>query len=331
VNGRVLLEHGEGGAAMARLVRELFLRLLGEPPVLEDAAVVSVSGRVAFTTDSFVVQPHFFPGGDIGRLAVAGTVNDLAVVGARPRYLSAGFVLEEGLAIATLERIVASMASAAGEAGVPVVTGDTKVVRRGEADGLFINTAGLGDLPEGRELSVASCRPGDLVLVSGPLGDHGTAVLVAREGFGIEGELLSDCQPLGDLAEVLVEAAPGTRCMRDPTRGGLATALLDMATASGVGIRLREESIPVRASVRAACELLGLDPLYMPCEGRLAAVVPEQEAKAVLAALRAHPRGRDAAVIGGVVERGQGLVLETAVGGTRPLLALEGAQMPRIC
>lgn len=331
MNDRVLLEHGEGGAAMARLVRELFLRLLGEPPVLEDAAVVPVSGRVAFTTDSFVVQPLFFPGGDIGRLAVAGTVNDLAVVGARPRYLSAGFVLEEGLALATLERIVASMASAAGEAGVLVVTGDTKVVRRGEADGLFINTAGLGDLPEGRELSVASCRPGDVVLVSGPLGDHGTAVLVAREGFGIEGELLSDCQPLGDLTEVLVEAAPGTRCMRDPTRGGLATALLDMATASGVGIRLREESIPVRAPVRAACELLGLDPLYMPCEGRLAAVVPEREAEAVLAALRAHPRGRDAAVIGGVVERGQGLVLETAVGGTRPLLALEGSQMPRIC
>ncbi len=331
MNGKVMLDHGEGGAATWRLVRDLFLRHLGAPRVLEDAAVVDAGERVAFTTDTFVVRPLFFPGGDIGRLAVTGTVNDLAVMGSEPRALSAGFVLEEGLPLSALDRIVASMAAAADEAGVRVVAGDTKVVGRGEADGLFINTSGIGTLPEDRNLSSAYCRVGDAVLVSGPVGDHGAAVVKAREGFGIEGRLESDCQPLADLASALLSAVPGTRCMRDPTRGGLAGTLVEIAEVSGVGIRLHEALVPVRRSVRAACGLLGLDPLYMPCEGRLVAIVPGASAGPALAALKGHPRGRGAAVIGEVIAGPRALVLATIVGGERPLVRLEGAQLPRIC
>ncbi len=327
----ILLDHGEGGAASARLVREIFLEHLAGPEVLEDAAVVEGAERLALTTDSFVVRPLFFPGGDIGKLAVSGSVNDLAVMGAEPRYLTAGFVLEEGLELEVLERVVASMAACAGEAGVKVVAGDTKVVGKGEADRLFINTSGVGVLPPGRRLSVSFCRPGDAVLVSGPVGDHGTAVMVAREGFAVEGELISDCRPLWDLARSLLQAAPAVRCMRDPTRGGLATVLVEMAAASQVGILLEERSIPVRRPVRAVCDLLGLDPLYVACEGRLVAVVPPEQAQEALAALRAHPAGAGAARIGRVVEEKIGLVLQTAAGGTRPLVALEGAQLPRIC
>lgn len=327
---RVLLDHGEGGGATDRLVHEVFLAHLGAPEVLEDAAEVRGAERVAVTTDGFVVRPRFFPGGDIGRLAVAGTVNDLAVSGAEPRYLTASFVIEEGLRVAELERVAASMAAAAGEAGVRVVAGDTKVVGRGEADGLFITTTGIGWIPGTRRLSAAACRAGDAVLVSGPVGDHGTAVLVAREGFDLSG-LASDCQPLADLAEALLAAAPGTRCMRDPTRGGLATTLVELAEASGVSILLQEETIPVRPTVRAACDLLGLDPLYAACEGRLVAVVPAAQAAAALRALGEHPRGVGAAEVGRVGEGRAGVALATTVGGTRPIFRLEGAQLPRIC
>jgi hydrogenase expression/formation protein HypE len=331
MEGTILLDHGEGGAATARLIRKIFLAHFPAPSVLEDAAVVAGAERIALTTDTFVVRPLLFPGGDIGRLSIAGTVNDLAMVGAWPRYITAGFVLEEGLEISLLERIVASMAETAREAGVLVIGGDTKVVGRGEADKLFINTTGLGELPPGRNLSSASCRPGDIVLVSGPVGDHGTAVMVEREGFDITGDLASDCQPLNDLVETVLSAAPGTRCMRDPTRGGLATALVEIASASGAGILLREESIPVRRPVSAVCDLLGLDPLYVACEGRLAVVVPAEQADDALTALRGHKRGRAAARIGEVVEEPSGLILQTASGGRRPLLALEGVQLPRIC
>jgi hydrogenase expression/formation protein HypE len=329
--GRILLDHGEGGAATARLVRDLFLAHLGGPTILEDGAVVEAGERVVLTTDSFVVKPLEFPGGDIGRLAVAGTVNDLAVMGAEPRYLTAGFVLEEGLSLQTLERIVISMAAAAREARVGVVAGDTKVVPMGEADGMFVNTSGLGLLCRGRELSSGSAGPGDVVLLSGPVGDHGVSVLVARGEFGLSSQLKSDCQPLADLAAALLEAAPRTRCMRDPTRGGLATALCEIAEASCARIRIRDRDVPVRREVRSACDLLGLDPLYVACEGRLLAVVPAEEAEGALSALRAHPRGSGAARIGEVLQGAPGLLLETEGGGTRPLYALEGAQLPRIC
>lgn len=330
MSGTIMLDHGEGGAATSRLVREVFLRLLGSPAVLEDAAVLEGAERIALTTDTFVVRPSVFPGGDIGKLAVCGTVNDLAVMGAEPRYLSAAFVLEEGLEIELLRRVVESMAATAAEAGVRIVTGDTKVVARGEADGVYINTSGVGVMPVGRSLSSAHCKPGDVVLVSGPIGEHGTAVMVTREGFGMKGDFRSDCQPLGDLARALLGAAPGTRCMRDPTRGGLATALVEISEASKVEIRLREEDIPVRGAVRGACELLGLDPLYVACEGRLIAIVPEDEASAALRAMTAHARGQGGARIGRVLA-GKGLLLDTRVGGLRPLIALEGAQLPRIC
>ena len=327
----ILLDHGEGGAATSRLVREMFLAHLGGPSVLEDATEVDGGDRIALTTDTFVVRPIRFPGGDIGRLSVAGTVNDLAMVGARPRYITAGFLLEEGLELSLLESVVTSMAETASEADVSVVTGDTKVVGRGEADKLYINTTGMGVLPAGRHLSSATCEPGDLVLVSGPVGDHGTAVMTEREGFDVKGELASDCQPLWDLVETLLAAAPGTRCMRDPTRGGLATALIEIASASQVGIVLQEELIPVRRPVSVTCELLGLDPLYMACEGRLVAVVPASEIGRALRALHAHPRGMAASQIGAVVAKPPGLVLETTAAGRRPLVALEGAQLPRIC
>ncbi len=327
----ITLDHGEGGASTSRLVREVFLRTLGAPAVLEDGAVVEAGERVVLTTDSYVVSPLEFPGGDIGTLAVSGTVNDLAVMGSRPRYLTAGFILEEGLPVALLRRILASMARAAREAGVTVVTGDTKVVPHGDADGLYINTSGLGVLPDGRSLSCSACRPGDAVLVSGSIAEHGVAVVVAREGFGIEGDLASDCQPLADMAEALLQAAPGTRCMRDPTRGGLATALCEISEASKVGMLIRERDVPLRREVRAACDLLGIDPLYVACEGRLVAVVPEQQSGAALEALRGHGRGRGAARIGTVVDRPLPLFMETRTGGTRPLIQLEGAQLPRIC
>jgi len=337
----VVLGHGSGGQLTADLIQRLFVPGFGNDVLgaLEDQATLSFGAgngvkapRLAFTTDAFVVQPLFFPGGDIGRLAVHGTVNDLAVGGARPLFLSAAFILEEGLPLADLERIVASMRRACDEAGVALVTGDTKVVDRGKGDGVFITTSGIGLVPDGRSLSIHAARPGDLILVSGTLGDHGIAIMSVREGLDFETVLESDSAPLNGLAEAILEACPRTRCMRDPTRGGLSSALNELADASGVGVVLIEEAVPLRREVRAACEMLGLDPLYVANEGKLIAIVPREEAGRVLDAMRAHPLGRDAALVGEVVADHPGMViLKSCVGGERVVTLLSGEQLPRIC
>jgi hydrogenase expression/formation protein HypE len=338
----VLLGHGSGGQLTADLIQGLFVPGFGNNEVLgalEDQATVSLDAgngvkgpRVAFTTDGFVVRPLFFPGGDIGRLAVHGTVNDLAVGGARPLFLSAAFILEEGLPLADLQRIVASMRAACREAGVALVTGDTKVVDRGKGDGVFITTSGIGLVPEGRSLSIHAARPGDRVLVSGTLGDHGIAIMSVREGLEFETVLESDCAALNGLAEVILEACPRTRCMRDPTRGGLSSAVNELAFASHVGVVLDESAVPLRPEVRGACEMLGLDPLYVANEGKLMAVVPPEDAERVLQAMRAHALGRNAALIGEVVDDHPGMVImRSRVGGERVVTLLAGEQLPRIC
>ena len=335
---RILLGHGSGGQLSADLLRRLFLPAFDNEVLaaLEDQAVVGLDGapgpRVAFTTDSFVVRPIFFPGGDIGRLAVHGTVNDLAVGGARPLFLSAAFILEEGLALADLKRVVASMRAACDEAGVALVTGDTKVVDRGKGDQVFITTSGIGVVPEGRALSIRAARPGDRILVSGTLGDHGVAILSVREGLEFETVLESDSASLAELTRVMLEACPGIRCMRDPTRGGLSSALNELAAASRVGVELREAAIPLRPEVRGACEMLGLDPLYVANEGKLIAVVPPAEADRLLEVMRRHPLGRNAALIGEVVAEHPGMVImRSVVGGERVVTMLAGEQLPRIC
>lgn len=336
----VVLAHGSGGRLTHELIREVFRKHLSSPLLAtqDDAAVWSTTlpegARLAMTTDSYVVQPLFFPGGDIGKLAVCGTVNDLAMVGARPLYLSAGFILEEGLAIADLERVVQSMADSAADAGVEIVTGDTKVVDRGRAggDGLFINTAGVGVVAPGLALSGANARPGDKVVLSGPIGQHGLAIMTLREGLRFSLPLESDCAPLNGLVEAMLEACPETHCLRDPTRGGLATTLNEIADQSKVGIELKEESIPVPEGVRAACELLGLDPLYAANEGKLVAIVPAAAEERVLAAMQRHPLGQQAVCIGQVVSDHVGkVVLTTALGAHRILDMLSGAMLPRIC
>jgi hydrogenase expression/formation protein HypE len=332
---RVVLGHGSGGRLTADLVRSVFLPAFGNDVLnaLEDQATVWVTGpRLAFTTDSYVVRPLFFPGGDIGTLAVNGTVNDLAVGGALPRWLSAAFVLEEGLALADLRRIVDSMRRASEAAGVTLVTGDTKVVDRGKCDGVFITTAGLGVVSDGVSLSIRNARPGDRVLVSGAVGDHGIAVMSLREGLEFETVLESDTAPLHDLVRVMLAACPAIRCMRDPTRGGLASALNELAAASNMGVRMTEAAVPVRPEVRAACEMLGLDPLYVACEGRLMAVCPPSGADRLVTAMRSHPLGRRSAIVGEVVGEHPGVVtLRTAIGGERVVPMLSGDQLPRIC
>ncbi len=343
---QILLGHGSGGQLTAELIQRLFVpgfanEVLG---ALEDQATLTLPSplggeelevrgpRIAFTTDSFVVRPLFFPGGDIGRLAVHGTVNDLAVGGARPLYLSAAFILEEGLPLETLQRIVASMRQACAEAGVSLVTGDTKVVDRGKGDGVFITTSGIGLVPEGRSLSIHAARPGDCIVVSGTLGDHGIAIMSVREGLEFETVLESDTASLADLTRVMLEACPGIRCMRDPTRGGLSSALNELAAASRVGVELDESAIPLRPEVRGACEMLGLDPLYVANEGKLIAVVPPEEAERLVEVMRAHPLGQNAAVIGAVVEDHPGLVvMRSLIGGARVVTMLMGEQLPRIC
>jgi hydrogenase expression/formation protein HypE len=306
---------------------------------LEDQATIRLPGeagqplpRIAFTTDSFVVRPIFFPGGDIGRLSVHGTVNDLAVGGARPMFLAAAFILEEGFALTDLKRVVDSMRQACDEAGVALIAGDTKVVDRGKGDQIFISTTGLGIVPEGRTLSIRAAQPGDHILVSGTLGDHGIAILSVREGLAFETVLESDTAPLNRLTEAIMQAAPRTRCMRDPTRGGLASTLNELAASSAVGVELNEIAIPIRPEVRSACELLGLDPLYVANEGKLIAVVPPEESDRAIEAMRAHPLGRDSALIGAVMSEHPGIVvLRSRVGGDRVITMLAGEQLPRIC
>jgi hydrogenase expression/formation protein HypE len=334
----VLLGHGSGGRLTADLIRRLFVPGFGNGVLaaLEDQATVPLPGcngpRLAFTTDSFVVRPLFFPGGDIGRLAVHGTVNDLAVGGATPLYLSAAFILEEGLPLADLRRIVASMRAACAEAGVGLVTGDTKVVDRGKGDGVFITTTGIGLVPEGRTLSISAARPGDCILLSGTIGDHGIAIMSVREGLEFETVLESDTAPLADLTRVMLETCPRIRCMRDPTRGGLSSAFNELAAASHVGVELDEAMIPIRPEVHAACELLGLDPLYVANEGKLIAVAPPEDATRILEAMRAHPLGQNTAIIGKVVAEHPGMVvMKSLVGGERVVTMLAGEQLPRIC
>ena len=333
--GRVDMSHGAGGRAMAQLIDELFLAAFDNEWLrqLNDQACFAVpTGRMVMATDSHVVSPLFFPGGDIGCLSVHGTINDVAMSGARPLYLSATFILEEGFPLADLRRIVESMAAASQEARVPVVTGDTKVVEKGKGDGVFITTTGVGIVPEGVEISGDRARPGDQVLVSGTLGDHGVAIMSFRENLEFETTIRSDTAALHGLVARMVEAVPGIRCLRDPTRGGLAATLNEFARQSRVGFRIRERDVPVRSEVSAACELLGLDPLYVANEGKLVAICAPEDAERLLAAMRAHPLGRDAAVIGAAIDDSHRFVqMETGFGGSRIVDWLSGEQLPRIC
>jgi len=332
---RILLAHGSGGQLSHELVERLFLKYFDNPILagLDDAAVVRVSGpKLAFTTDSYVVNPIFFPGGDIGKLAICGTVNDLAMSGARPLYLSASFIIEEGLSLDDLERIVVSMRQAADEAGVEVIAGDTKVVNRGSADGLFINTTGVGIVPEQIGISGSNARPGDKVIISGTIGDHGIAIMSQREGLEFSAPLGSDCAPLNKLVAAMLEASAEIHCLRDPTRGGLATTLNEFAVQSGVGILIHEDRVPIRDAVRGACEMLGLDPLHVANEGKLVAVVGEADAERVLACMRRHPYGAEAAIIGEVrVEHPGRVVMKTLLGTSRLVDMLVGDLLPRIC
>jgi len=333
--GFVDMSHGGGGRAMAQLIDELFVRHFDNELLArgdDHAAFDVTAGRMVMSVDGHVISPLFFPGGDIGSLAVHGTVNDVAVSGARPLYLSAGFILEEGFPLADLERIVVSMAAAAREAQVPVVTGDTKVVERGKGDGVFITTTGIGVVPRGVEIAGSLARPGDRVLVSGTLGDHGVAIMSSRENLSFETSIESDSAALHGLIADMIGEVDSIHCLRDPTRGGLATTLNELASQSGVGIRLDEDAIPVKPAVEAACELLGLDPLYVANEGKLVCIVAADDAERTLEIMRNHPLGRGAAIIGEVVDDPHGFVqMQTSFGGNRVLDWLSGEQLPRIC
>ena len=338
---QVVLGHGSGGRMMRDLIEQLFAPAFARPgeaypngdaAVLHLDGALAVGGRLAFTTDTFVVSPLFFPGGDIGSLAVHGTVNDLAVMGARPLYLSAGFVLEEGLDMATLSQVVASLAAAAAAAGIQVVTGDTKVVERGHGDGLYINTSGVGIVPAGVELGPQRVRPGDVLLVNGTLGDHGMAIMSRRNGLEFESEISSDSAALNTLVAALLDDCPQTRVLRDLTRGGLAAAANELAEAGGVCLTIDEAAVPVQPAVACACELLGLDPLQVANEGKLLAIVPARAAETALSTLLAHPLGRQAAIIGRVTAAQGGMVVGcTAIGGRRVIDMPAGELLPRIC
>jgi hydrogenase expression/formation protein HypE len=331
----VLLAHGGGGKLMHQLIGKMFLTAFRNP-LLEtrhDAAVAELTGKkIAFTTDSYVVRPFFFPGGDIGSLAVHGTVNDLAMSGARPVYLSAGFILEEGLPMDTLWRVVCSMRDAAQRCGVQIITGDTKVVDKGKGDGLFINTAGIGIIEHEQKIAPQSVRPGDVVLVSGDLGRHGMAIMAVREGLQFESTIESDSAPVHEIVLELLEAGIGIHCLRDLTRGGLAGALNEIAEAAGVRIEIAEKSVPVREDVHAACEMLGLDPLHVACEGRFAAFIAAKDAERALQIMNRHAVGAGSAVIGSVAASAAPLVtLKSAIGANRILDMPGGEQLPRIC
>ena len=338
-DGKIRLAHGSGGALMHELIEDLIVARLTNPVLsgLDDAAEIpdvldaSREGdRLAFTTDSYVVQPLFFPGGDIGKLSVCGTVNDLAMRGARPAYLTLGLVIEEGLPVADLARVLDSVGATAAAAGVSVAAGDTKVVEHGAVGGLIINTAGIGVIPARVHVAGDRARPGDVVVVSGTIGDHEAAILVAREGLRLEQTIESDCAALNGLADAVLEACPEVHVMRDPTRGGLGTTLNEVAGRSGVSITLEESALPMDERVRSVCEILGFDPIYMANEGKMIVIAPAESADAVVNAMRRHPLGARAAVIGAVTE-GRGVRLRTEIGGLRPVVMLEGVQLPRIC
>ena len=335
-NEQIMMGHGAGGRMSHQLIQKAFLPTFDNPALRagDDAARLesSLHPNLAISTDSHVVFPLFFPGGDIGRLAVCGTVNDVAMLGARPLYLTAGFILEEGLSMETLRQVVASMKAAAVEAGVQIVAGDTKVVQKGKADGMYITTSGVGVIRPDVSIGGARARPGNRILLSGSIGDHGIAVLNARGELGFQSSIRSDVAPLNHLIEAILDASPRVHVLRDPTRGGLATTLNEIASQSNVGILLREENIPVRPEVRAACEMLGFDPLYVANEGKLVAIVAAEDAEAVLKAMRATRYGEDAVVIGEVTNEPRGRVLlKTTLGSTRIVDMLAGEMLPRIC
>lgn len=332
---RVILAHGSGGKLMHNLIKDYFIKAFGNPFLdqLDDAASLPCEGsRLAFSTDTYVVNPIFFNGGDIGRLAICGTVNDLAMKGAQPKYLSVAFLIEEGLLLADLKRLLDSMVKSAREADVLVVTGDTKVVEKGGADKIFINTAGVGMIEEGVDISGSNAAPGDVIIVSGSIGDHGIAVLSKRSGIAFESSVESDVAPLNHLVRSMLEVTKEIKTLRDPTRGGLASTLNEVAEQSGVGLEIDESKVPLKEEVLGACEMLGFDPFHVANEGKLVAVVPEEHADKVLEVLREDPLGEDAAIIGRVVKEPKGKVLvKTVIGTTRILDMLVGEQLPRIC
>jgi len=336
----ITLAHGSGGKAMRDLIEDVFvggfdneyLAALEDQARFDLADLATLGGRLAMTTDSYVVDPLFFPGGDIGKLAVTGTVNDLAVSGAKPLYLTCGMIIEEGFAVEDLRRIVASMKITAGAAGVSIVTGDTKVVHKGAADKLFINTAGIGVIPSSINITATRAKPGDVVLINGFVGDHGAAIVDARGDMSLEHTINSDCQTLNHLIECMLEVCPDIHCMRDATRGGIATVLNEFAESSNVGIALNESALPVRIEVRGMCEILGLDPLYLANEGKLVAIVPTHQANDLLNAMKNHPAGKDSAIVGEVISEHAGrVILKTGFGGDRIVDMLVGEQLPRIC
>ncbi|MFZ7113701.1 MAG: hydrogenase expression/formation protein HypE [Desulfatiglandales bacterium] len=334
MNDKILLAHGSGGRLSHELIKKTILPQLDNPLVnrLDDSAVIRLEGRLAFTTDSYVVNPLFFPGGDIGKLAVCGTVNDLSMAGADPMYLSLSLILEEGFSLEQLEKIIRSVRETADKAGVSVVTGDTKVVNRGGADQLFINTSGIGRVPEGLDISSLRARIGDKVILSGTIGDHGIALLSRREGLQFESDLESDCAPLNGLVRDMLEVSPDIHCLRDPTRGGLASTLNEFAESSKVGIRIMEDRIPLRRTVQGACELMGFDPLHVANEGKLVAVVAPQDAEGILEKMRRHEYGTDAVIIGEITGEHPGrVVMETRLGTSRIIDLPAGELLPRIC
>jgi len=331
---KITLAYGSGGRLTHQLIKDVFLKHLNNEILsqMNDSAVFELDGRLAFTTDSYVVNPIFFPGGDIGKLAVNGTVNDLAMMGAEPLYISLGVIIEEGLSLEDLERIVISIKEAVEEAGVKIITGDTKVVEKGKADKIFINTSGLGIIPRGIEIRGDNAKPGELVIVNGTIGDHGIAILSARNQLSFSADVKSDTAPLNKLVKIMVDSVPEVSVLRDPTRGGLATTLNEIAQASSVGIEIYESEIPIRDSVKSTCELLGLDPLYMANEGKLVAIVPEDKAESLLYVMRSSPYGKDARIIGKVTREHPGkVILITKLGSKRILDMLSGDPLPRIC
>lgn len=333
--GRIEMAHGSGGRAMMQLIQQLFLQAFDNEylhPMNDHACFPGFNGRMVMSTDSHVVTPLFFPGGDIGSLSVNGTINDVAMAGAKPCYLAASFILEEGLPLADLQRIVHSMATTARSAGVPVVTGDTKVVEKGSGDGVFITTTGIGIVPAGIDISGENARAGDKIIISGTLGDHGIAVMASRENLSFDTTIVSDTAALHGLVAAMIAAVPAIRVLRDPTRGGLASTLNEIAGQSSVGMMLYENTLPIREQVKAACEFLGFDPLYIANEGKLVAICPAKDAGSLLHAMKNHPLGRDAAIIGEVIDDTHCFVqMQTQLGGNRVVDWLSGEQLPRIC